>query len=63
MANIPAEVREVRDQIRAFINEKVVPVEPILYKDNEESVQVLESLKQQAKDQGIWALGHKPPRS
>ncbi len=58
MANIPAEVREVRDHIRAFINEKVVPVEPILHKDDEESVQVLESLKQQAKDEGIWALGH-----
>ena len=58
MASIPAEVREVRDHIRAFINEKVVPVEPILHKDDEESGQVLESLKQQAKDEGIWALGH-----
>ena len=58
MASIPAEVRENRDHIRAFINEKVVPVEPILHQDDEESVQVLESLKQQAKDEGIWALGH-----
>jgi len=58
MASIPAEVREIRDQIRAFINEEVVPVEPILHQDDEESVQVLESLKQQAKEEGIWALGH-----
>ena len=58
MASIPAEVRENRDHIRVFINKKVVPVEPILHQDDEESVQVLESLKQQAKDEGIWALGH-----
>ena len=58
MESIPEEVREVRNHIREFINEKVVPVEPILHKDDEGSVQVLESLKQQAKDEGIWALGH-----
>ena len=58
MASIPAEVREIRDHIRAFIHEKVIPVEPILHQDDERSVQLLESLKQQAKDEGIWALGH-----
>ena len=58
MASIPAEIREIRDQIRAFINEKVVPIEPILHQDDERSDQLLESLKQQAKDEGIWALGH-----
>lgn len=58
MASIPAEVREIRDHIRAFIHEKVVPVEPVLHQDDERSVELLESLKQQAKDEGIWALGH-----
>ena len=46
MANIPAEVREVRDHIRAFINEKVVPVEPILHKDDEESEAIDRLLRQ-----------------
>ena len=58
MASIPAEVREIRDHIRAFIHEKVIPVEHILHQDNGRSAQLLESLKQQAKDEGIWALGH-----
>ena len=58
MESIPEEIREVRSHIREFINEKVVPVEPILHRENEESVQALEELKQQAKHEGIWALGH-----
>ena len=58
MESIPEEIREVRSHIREFINEQVVPVETILHEDNEASVQALERLKQQAKDEGIWALGH-----
>lgn len=52
------EVRALRERMRKFINEEVVPVEPILRRENEESEHVLEELKQSAKRQGLWALGH-----
>lgn len=52
------EVRALRKRMRTFINEEVIPVEPILMRENEASEHALETLKQSAKRQGLWALGH-----
>lgn len=52
------EVRALRERMRTFINEEVIPVEPILMRENEASEHALETLKQSAKRQGLWALGH-----
>ncbi|MEM7019557.1 MAG: acyl-CoA dehydrogenase family protein [Pseudomonadota bacterium] len=52
------EVRELRMRFKKFIDEKVIPAEPVLEERNEESAKVIAELKQVAKDQGIWALGH-----
>lgn len=52
------DVRALRERMRKFINEEVIPIEPALMGENEEAHQVLESLKKLAKQQGLWALGH-----
>ena len=52
------EVHALRERMRKFINEEVIPAETVLMRENEEAPQVLEGLKRSAKQQGLWALGH-----
>jgi alkylation response protein AidB-like acyl-CoA dehydrogenase len=52
------EVRELRERVRKFINEEVVPAESILEAGGEPGVGAMERLKESAKRQGLWALGH-----
>ena len=52
------EVRALRERVKKFINEEVIPAEPILRRENAESEHALENLKRSAKQQGLWALGH-----
>ncbi|MGN6722893.1 MAG: acyl-CoA dehydrogenase family protein [Marmoricola sp.] len=56
------EVAAIRDRLRTFINESVIPAET-RYHDEVESAGVwvtptLERLRAEAKEQGLWALGH-----
>ncbi|HTY16599.1 MAG TPA: acyl-CoA dehydrogenase family protein [Myxococcota bacterium] len=55
------EVRALRERVRKFIDEEVIPVEPEL--EGEEQAEsrrsgTLARLKESAKAQGLWALGH-----
>jgi acyl-CoA dehydrogenase len=52
------EVHALRERMRKFINEEMIPAETVLMRENEEAHQVLEGLKRSAKQQGLWALGH-----
>lgn len=52
------EVRELKDKMKEFINGTVIPAEPVLMEDDEESERTIAEIKQAAKDQGLWALGH-----
>ena len=52
------EVRELKDRMKGYINEQVIPAEPVLMQDDAESARTMEALKQGAKDAGLWALGH-----
>jgi alkylation response protein AidB-like acyl-CoA dehydrogenase len=52
------EIRALRERMKKFINEEVIPAEPILMHENEEAEHALEDLKRSAKRQGLWALGH-----
>lgn len=52
------DVRTLRERMRKFINEEVIPAEAILMRENEEAHHVLDGLKRLAKQQGLWALGH-----
>ena len=53
------ELSEIRKRMQWFINEVVIPDEPVLGGDDEDAAgAVAEQLKRRAKDEGLWALGH-----
>ncbi|MFD0539384.1 acyl-CoA dehydrogenase family protein [Actinomadura luteofluorescens] len=52
---VPDRVRDVRDAVHAFMTERVEPAEPALNAGDREK---LLKLRQEAKDEGLWALGH-----
>ncbi len=52
------ELRELKDRMKSFINDVVIPVEPTLMKEDDEATRVAQDLKDQAKEAGLWALGH-----
>ncbi len=52
------ELRELKDRMKSFINDVVIPAEPILMAEDDEAAAKAEELKQQGKDAGLWALGH-----
>ena len=52
------EVRELREHMRKFIQEEVIPAEPLLDAEGERDREAMARLKESAKRQGLWALGH-----
>ncbi len=44
--------------MRTFIEDEVVPAEPVLARDDDASLAAMGDLKQMAKDRALWALGH-----
>ena len=56
MTELTPEVRELRDRVRAFVDERVIPAEPQL--DAEGGIgPTMKTLQQEAKDAALWALG------
>jgi alkylation response protein AidB-like acyl-CoA dehydrogenase len=56
---IPESVREIRERVRRFVEEKCYPAEPAVEdRGDEEGRAVMRRLMQQAKEEGLWALGH-----
>jgi acyl-CoA dehydrogenase len=51
------ETRELRDRVRAFVDERVIPAEPALDANDNGSREVMAELQAAAKDEGLWALG------
>ncbi len=57
--DMPEHIKPLRKQVRAFIEERVYPVENLLdERDHPDSRPALKRLMQEAKDAGLWALGH-----
>src|SRR5256712_10759480 len=52
------EVRALRERVRRFIDEEVVPAEPVLARGDEAAAEAMRRLKARAKGEGLWALGH-----
>ncbi len=55
------EVRSIRERMRKFIEEEVIPAEAAIEAEMEEgdrSAGTISRLKESAKRQGLWALGH-----
>ena len=55
---LPDELRALKTQLKAFINEVVIPSEPELMSEDANSERVAAELKTKAKEAGLWALGH-----
>ena len=57
--DIPEHIKPLRKKVRTFIEERVYPVESLLdERDDPEARPALKRLMQEAKDAGLWALGH-----
>ncbi|OYD68332.1 acyl-CoA dehydrogenase family protein [Rhodococcus sp. OK302] len=52
------DIAELRTRLRAFIDDEVIPMEPVLVKEDEVAHQALGQLRSRAKELGLWALGH-----
>jgi alkylation response protein AidB-like acyl-CoA dehydrogenase len=55
---VPESVRPIRDEVYAFMTERVEPAEPALRAGGPEAAELLRELQRQAKAEGLWALGH-----
>ena len=52
------ELRDLKDRMRSFINDTVIPAEPVLMGEDADAEAKAEDLKRQGKEAGLWALGH-----
>src|SRR5438034_2076596 len=52
------EVRALRERLRRFIDDEVIPAEPVLARDDGAAAEATRRLKARAKVAGLWALGH-----
>ena len=55
---VPEHIRPLRQHVRRFIEERVYPVEPALDHGGDEARLVMRRLMDEAKGEGLWALGH-----
>ncbi len=49
---------DLRQRMREFIDEKVIPLEPVLEHHDQAAAEAMATLKERAKADGLWALGH-----
>ena len=54
----PEEVAQTKARFKRFIDEEVIPAEPVLHQHDEAAAAKMSELKSRAKDAGLWALGH-----
>ncbi|MFD9790026.1 acyl-CoA dehydrogenase family protein [Streptomyces sp. NPDC059070] len=54
----PADVKELRDRVAAFVRERVEPHEPVLDAGGPAARTALRTLQDEARAQGLWALAH-----
>jgi alkylation response protein AidB-like acyl-CoA dehydrogenase len=52
------DIADLKERFRRFINEAVIPAEPVLVQDDDAAAKKLRELKELAKQRGLWALGH-----
>src|SRR5262245_31815013 len=54
--DLSPDVRSLRDRLPLFIDEEVIPAEPVLARGD--AADSMRRLKSRAKAEGLWALGH-----
>ena len=55
---VPEHIRPLRDQVLAFMVERVEPVEHQIHEGRDEARDLIADLQAEAKAEGLWALGH-----
>ncbi|WP_336206460.1 acyl-CoA dehydrogenase family protein [Nonomuraea sp. LPB2021202275-12-8] len=55
---VPDSVRPIRDAVHAFMTERVEPAERVLHEGGAAAAAALGELREEAKKEGLWALGH-----
>jgi len=55
---LTTEGRALRERMRRFIDEQVIPAEPAFAREDAEAAATMRRLKDAAKAAGLWALGH-----
>ncbi|AKE92747.1 acyl-CoA dehydrogenase [Rhodococcus aetherivorans] len=45
-------------RMRSFIDNQVIPAEPVLAREDDDARKALDQLRTQAKELGLWAMGH-----
>jgi alkylation response protein AidB-like acyl-CoA dehydrogenase len=53
-----SELAALKERFRSFINDEVIPQEPLLDQGGEAADRAMAALKARAKELGLWALGH-----
>ena len=57
--DVPEHVKPIRARVERFVEERCYPVEPLVEeRDSEEGRAAVRALMQEAKEEGLWALGH-----
>jgi alkylation response protein AidB-like acyl-CoA dehydrogenase len=56
--DLTPDVRALRERMRRFIDEEVVPQEPVLAGEDAAAAEAIRRLKARAKAERLWALGH-----
>ena len=55
---VPTHVRPVRDAVMAFMRERVEPAEDVMHEGGDAAAEMIRTLQDEAKAEGLWALGH-----
>ena len=50
--------KNVRKEVKEFVENEVYPAEEVLHKRDDDSAKKMQELMQKAKDNNLWALGH-----
>lgn len=53
-----SQIADLKLLMQSFINEEVIPQETVLQAEDDTSAKTMASLKQRARELGLWALGH-----
>ncbi|MFT7288016.1 MAG: acyl-CoA dehydrogenase, partial [Halieaceae bacterium] len=53
-----SDVALLKVRMQAFINDELIPQEPVLFGEDERADQAMAALKERARELGLWALGH-----
>jgi alkylation response protein AidB-like acyl-CoA dehydrogenase len=55
---IPDSVRDLREQVVRFVEDRVIPQEQMIFRGGDEAETARAKLKEEAKAEGLWAIGH-----